>query len=87
MARLVITAVMDAAVGSYNRPFFVPTTGFANRSFADEVNRVAADNPMNAHPSDYSLWYLGEFDDVEGTFHPTVPPVLLSKAVDVIVKS
>lgn len=64
----VVCAVHDSAVGAYNRPFFAPALPAAVRSFVDEVNRAAADNLMYSHPDDYTLWILGQFDDVEGVF-------------------
>lgn len=77
-------AVLDAAVGSYNRPFFVPSTALAVRSFSDEVNRNGdGNNSMAAHPADFSLWRLGLFDDETGKFESEPVPVLLIKAVDV----
>lgn len=86
MSKLVVVAVQDNAVGSFNRPFFVQSTGQAIRAFSDEVNRVASDNPMNAHPGDFALFHLGEWDDFNGKFHDNPTPQLLVKAVDVIVK-
>lgn len=38
------------------------------RSFTDEVNRVAPDNPLSMHPDDYTLWYLGHWDEDSGVF-------------------
>lgn len=46
----------------------MPSTAYAVRSFTDEVNRVAADNPMHAHPDDFELYLLGHFDEDDGTF-------------------
>lgn len=63
-----VVSVKDSALGAYGRPLFVPSLGVAMRSFSDEVNRVAPDNQMNAHPEDFELWYLASFDEVNGTF-------------------
>lgn len=64
-----VVSVYDSAVVAYNRPFFAPSVGAALRSFTDEVNRSAADNAMFAHPDDFSLWLLAEFDDEAGKFY------------------
>ena len=64
----IAVAVRDSAVQAFNRPFFVPTVAVAVRSFTDEVNRVAPDNHMNAHPEDFELWVVGQFDDETGIF-------------------
>lgn len=68
MARVVVVSVRDSAVSAFSRPFFVPSVGAAVRSFTDEVNRSAPDNPMFAHPDDYELWYLADFDEESGLF-------------------
>lgn len=81
--QLAICAVHDSAAGAYARPFFVPTTGLAHRSFQDEVNRAAPDNPMHAHADDFTLYELGSFDDNTGTFTIT-DPVVIARAKDLI---
>lgn len=63
-----IFAVLDAAAGCYSKPFFMPNSAVAARSFSDEVNRSDPNNNLHAHPGDFSLVDLGTFDDVEGTF-------------------
>lgn len=68
MPKLIVCAVMDRAVQTFNRPFYVPAVGAATRSFMDEVNRAAADNPMYAHPDDFELWRLATYDDETGLF-------------------
>lgn len=82
MPKMVICSVWDSAIGSYGRPFFVPSRGVAMRSFQDEVRRKADDNPMNAHPEDFELFYLAEFDDQTGLFAEQLQQSLL-RAVDV----
>lgn len=64
--KLLIVSVFDQAANAYNRPYFSPSLGLAIRSFTDEVNRDAPENPMFAHPADFSLAHLGFFDDNSG---------------------
>jgi len=66
----VICAVFDLAISTFGQPLFVAGIGGALRSFQDEVNRPSDrdDNPLNRHPADFELWYLGEFDDTSGEF-------------------
>lgn len=71
--KLQVLAVFDSAVQAYSRPFFSPTTGAAVRSFSDEVNRNAEDNPMNRHASDYELFELASFDEETGIFTQEIP--------------
>jgi len=66
--RLIMCAVRDRAADAYARPMFVPSVGIAIRSFSDEVNRVAEDNPMNKHSDDFDLFELGEYDDETAKF-------------------
>jgi hypothetical protein len=83
---LIAMAVKDRAIGSFNRPFFVPSIPMAVRSFTDEVNRVAPDNQMAAHPEDFELWYLGNFNEDSGVFGVLDPDGLrvVSRAQDVV---
>lgn len=82
MPRSIIVAVRDSAANAFSRPFFVPATGMAVRSFTDEVNRNAPDNPMFAHAGDFELYELGEFDEETGLFE-TRAPVMICRAKDV----
>lgn len=79
--KLVVVAVRDSAVDAFMRPFLVPTTGMAVRSFHDEVARVESD--MHKHPEDYELFELGEFEEETGRFSNLPSPRSLSRAVDI----
>lgn len=79
----IIVAVRDSAMDAYMKPFFAPTPAAAQRSFRDEVNRAAQDNPMYQHPEDYELWHLGLFNERNGDF--TLTPegkYLIARAKD-----
>lgn len=80
----VIVSVYDSKVEAFGRPFFVPTEGAAIRSFLDEVNRHADDNPMSKHPEDYQLFCIGYFDDVNAHFENVVPSKLLAQGASVV---
>lgn len=75
---MTIVAVRDKKCECFSRPFFGQTPASLIRSFADEVNRYAEDNPYNKHPEDYALYELGQFDDSDGkiTTHP-IPKLLI----------
>lgn len=79
-----IVSVKDRAAEVFNRPFFVPHRNVAVRDFTDEVNRSAADNPLNKHPDDFDLYLLGQFDDSNGAFIREGSPTVLVRAKDVI---
>ena len=59
--------VYDQAAEIFLPPFFVPSTGIAKRAFKDCVN--SPDHQFGKHPQDYTLFYLGEFKDDDGTFN------------------
>jgi len=86
MAVTFVVAVHDSAMDAFSRPFHVPTTQAAVRSFSDEVNRVSADNPLNAHPDDFILYHLAMFEDESGRFENLSSPAQLVRAKDVVVK-
>lgn len=59
-----IFSVYDAKAQAYNDPVFLPNQAIAERSF-----RIAANDPksfIGQCPTDYTLFYLGEFDDETG---------------------
>lgn len=76
-----VLAVRDAQLGAFMQPFFTQSIGVAVRSFADEVNRQ--ESPMNAHPDDYELFEIGEYDEETGHIS-CFTPKSLSLAKNVI---
>jgi len=61
-----VVSVYDSKAEVYARPAFVATENAALRSWVDTVNDSST--PMNKHPDDYTLFVLGEYDDVKGVF-------------------
>lgn len=57
-------SVFDKATGAYMRPWTAQSKGQAIRMFTDLVMDPQTD--IAKHPEDYSLFYLGSFDDNEG---------------------
>lgn len=66
--RYKIFCIRDRAADVYGQPIFLQSHGVAIRSFTDEVNREGDNNNLNKHPEDFDLFYLGEYDDADGTF-------------------
>lgn len=83
--RLLVCAVRDRAADAFMRPFVVPATGLAIRSFSDEINRKAPDNPMSAHPDDYDLFKIGEFEEETGKLFGLDAPQQLAIGKQVVV--
>lgn len=67
---LIIYSVYDKAIQAYMRPFFFQSDGQALRSFIDEVNREGSE--MYAHPEDYALFRIGQFDANGGEVQPEI---------------
>lgn len=63
-------AVFDSKAEVFSRPFFAVAVGAAIRSFEDAVNDPKTE--YGAHPADYTLFSVGEYDDQAGTvlMHP-----------------
>ena len=60
MKHLLFT-IYDEKAEVFLPPFFVPTIGIATRAFVDCIN--SDDHQFGKHPSDYTLFQLGSFDD------------------------
>lgn len=82
--KLKIFAVKDRATDQYGNPMFLISSGQAIRSFSDEINRSDATNQMYAHPDDFDLYWLGEYDTDSGMFQTGVPEqVCIGKTVKI----
>lgn len=76
-------AIRDNALGAYNTPIFVRSKGEAIRSFTDAANDEKSQ--LRRHSSDYTLFYLGKYDDSSGIFEPIEPSRVIG-ASEVIIK-
>lgn len=75
MSNFFVCAVFDSAVEAYGQPIFVRARGEAMRSFIDEVRR--SDSMFAKHPSDYSLYLIGSFDDATASLVACTPERLV----------
>lgn len=66
-----IYSVRDNALDAFLPPLFVRSRGEVLRMFTQSVN--SADHQFNKHAADYSLFYLGRWDDAGGQFEPREP--------------
>lgn len=83
--KLHVLSVKDNAAQTFGRPFFVPSTGSAIRSFSDEVNRAADDNQLYKHPEDFDLYHVGTFNDETCEFDLLAFPKVLARGKDVTI--
>lgn len=86
MAVLIVVSVLDRALDAYARPVFVHTEGLAIRSFQDEINRKAEDNPLAKHPEDYDLYVLATFDEETGRFQSFDEPKQIAIGKQLVLK-
>ncbi|AXH75193.1 MAG: nonstructural protein [Microviridae sp.] len=70
-------SIYDSASGLFGRPMFMVSRGQAVRSFTDEVNRNDPQNDLYKHPSDFTLYHLGAFDDADGSFNLVKPDAVI----------
>lgn len=75
-----LCAVRDGALNAFASIMTFQTVAQGVRSFADEVKR--AESLMHAHPEDYELWRLGQYDEDTGEIHPCRPEMIV-RAKDV----
>ncbi len=72
--------IYDQKAHAYLPPFTLPTADMAIRTFADCVN--SKDHAFGRHPSDYTLFEGGDYDDSNGQISPYPTPVVLGTGVE-----
>lgn len=77
---LKIYSVRDNVAEAYLQPFFSVNTGSAVRSLTEVVNDPSHQFAKNA--SDYSLWYLADFDDSVGLITVSADPTRILNLVE-----
>ena len=60
-----IYAVFNSKSEAYSLPFYYQHEGQATRTFSDWVND--SNTPYGKHPEDYTLFAIGEYDEVTGS--------------------
>lgn len=65
-----IFAIKDEKTGEFHPPFFQTTPQAAIRLFRTEINRAHDANQAYLYPEDFSLYYLGTFNQVTGKIEP-----------------
>lgn len=80
-----VFSIRDHKALIYNNPFFKTTHGEAERDFRTAINDPQAGN-LNKYPEDYALYYLGDYDDVSGTFSSLEAPQKVADGVAMLQK-
>lgn len=82
---MMLFVVKDSKAGIFTRPFFLPSIGAACRFVSDLV--VDRESPLHAHPSDYSLWELGSFEEQTGVLVSHPSPKFILEAQEYVPRS
>lgn len=75
-----IFTVFDEKAGCSHPPFYMNSVPEGRRTFGDCVN--SKDHPYSKHPSDYTLFHIGEYDDNSMSIKPMDRPVPLGTGVE-----
>lgn len=88
MQTLRLYSLYDSAVGAYLRPFWADHKANAIRSVVNLVNdKSNNDNMVAAHPDQFTLFEIGEFDHVSGVFSSHKTPLSLGVCVEYVKSS
>lgn len=74
--------VHDSKAEAFIVPFYERTTGLAVRAFTQAANEP--DHQFNKFPSDYTLFELGNFDELTAEIEMLATPKALGLAVNFI---
>lgn len=66
--KLNVYVVHDAKAEAYMSPFFLGTDAVAIRGFSDAISNP--ETPFGKHPSDYTLFCIGEYSEIKGEITP-----------------
>lgn len=82
---LQIFTVYDSKAEAYLQPFYMGTRGEAIRAFSDSVNDP--NTAFHKHPSDYTLFALGTWDNLKCNFFLQPTPDALGLALEFLHKA
>lgn len=80
-----VFTVHDSAVGAFLPPMFMRSQGEAVRAFVAAVN--SPDHQFAKHYLDYTLMFLGQWDDASGKFETLDNPKRVLGAVEALEKA
>lgn len=78
---LEVYTVHDRAVGAFLQPFFVRSRGEAVRSFTEACND--GKSQFAKYPGDYTMYFVGKYDDQSGMFLADGSPSRVIGAIEV----
>lgn len=75
-------SLFDRKALIYAPPIYSPTDGAAVRALADAVEDTRS--PVGSHPTDYVLFFVGEYDDQKGQLTAVSPLVHVIDAIALV---
>lgn len=75
-------AIYDQKAEAFLPPWFLPTAAMAKRAFGDCI--ADKNHQFSAHPQDYTLFEISDFDDATGKLLPLPAKVSLGNGVEFI---
>lgn len=75
-----VYSFFDVKSQAYTRPFYMAHDGLAHRAFSEVI--ADKETAPGKYPCDFSLYKVGEFDDVRGGFEPFDKALFLANGVD-----
>lgn len=79
MNKMILVAIRDKKAEFFHPPYAVPTEAMAIRGFGDAVLKGNSD--LSAHPEDFCLFKVGEYNQLNGKVIP-VEPLSIASALD-----
>lgn len=77
-----VYAVYDSKVEAYLVPFLMKSRGESLREFTTAVN--SKESKLNAHPADFTLFEIGDWDGNEGSYAMYDSKINLGTALEFI---
>lgn len=74
-----IYSIRDNCAAAFIPPFFLPNDDMAIRAFSNSCNDQ--EHMFCRNSEDYSLYYLGDFDDETGVITVPVEPRFMGKGI------
>jgi len=75
-----IFAIYDSKARAYHQPFFSPTLETGQRAFMSSVQE--SNSYLHKFSEDYTLFQIGEWDDVNGKINPLENAINLGLATN-----
>lgn len=79
--KMQVFTVYDSKAEFYSAPFYQQNVGMALRAFEDTVGDP--ESALCRHPEDFTLFHMGEWENLDCTFDLFATPRAIAKAIEV----